>query len=636
MLRNNSLSPSPAIREREEWKYTAGISFLGVGVSEANDRFLKVAVGNKTALLNVDHIANSHSVELKILTRLGMPLIMPAARAEFLRRAQVAARQEPTFAVVTKTGWHGDVFVLPEGLAQKAELNIERYFDPRYEQYHRRLQRAGTPKGWLQLAESCRGKTRLVAALCLNFTGPVCAAFGLEPPALQFTSKGGLGKTTIGRVAATVWGGDKNLARKLGCGVAWNNTACNLEVVATAFNQMSLYLDDMHKATKEDVEAIIELMNGEGRGRSTEVQRVDYCTSIVSTSNTSAIAIAQALKISRHYEALIDRVVDIDLPKGSPYFFEGVNTVTEFRTYGHLLRTLSRENFGLAGPEFTVRLAREMKADRALVQAFVEERQQTYWNAAVDIKSGAGRDLTRLSDKFATIYIAGCLAIRFKILPFTEAEALAALITCQRDHVAFIDRELGVHVPNVIASTSTIAPGALVSSSPASMTPFDRIKKYLNAALCSGGFVDLRSDPPTLPIRGAPHGFIAIHHGREEYWLTDTQFVAIAGGATEARALKRQLAARSLIEVGGGKRDSYVVKRQVPGGGREWFVVIRGKPISSRTTDRTRQGGPTAGRHAKRVAIPGAVIGLPARHNGSLRPNRAHWDKSTIADDAAC
>jgi hypothetical protein len=42
-----------------------------------------------------------------------------------------------------------------------------------------------------------------------------------------------------------------------------------------------------------------------------------------------------------------------------------------------------------------------------------------------------------------TIYAAGCLAIRFKILPYTEADVLRSLLICQRDHVALIDRELG-------------------------------------------------------------------------------------------------------------------------------------------------------------------------------------------------
>jgi hypothetical protein len=75
------------------------------------------------------------------------------------------------------------------------------------------------------------------------------------------------------------------------------------------------------------------------------------------------------------------------------------------------------------------------------------------------------RDLGRISNKFSTIYVSGCLAFRFKILPFTEAEILKALLTCHRNHVAFIDQELGVTPLRSIAAQG--APQALVKAIPA-------------------------------------------------------------------------------------------------------------------------------------------------------------------------
>jgi len=76
----------------------------------------------------------------------------------------------------------------------------------------------------------CRGKSRLLTGLCLALSGVVCGAFGDEPPGVQVVSEGGMGGTTIGRVVATVWGGDRNAARKIGCGVSCNNTGINFEV----------------------------------------------------------------------------------------------------------------------------------------------------------------------------------------------------------------------------------------------------------------------------------------------------------------------------------------------------------------------------------------------------------------------
>jgi hypothetical protein len=92
--------------------------------------------------------------------------------------ARRIASAKPTFAVVTKTGWHGADFVLPAGLSRNGQSNVERYFDPRYDQYHRRLHEAGTPQAWLELAKLCQCQTPLIAAVCLAFTGPVCGLCG--------------------------------------------------------------------------------------------------------------------------------------------------------------------------------------------------------------------------------------------------------------------------------------------------------------------------------------------------------------------------------------------------------------------------------------------------------------------------
>jgi hypothetical protein len=54
-------------------KYTDNIEILGVGQSLQDERFLQVAVGDKTTLLNVDNLADPNSGELQKLT----PLLPP-------------------------------------------------------------------------------------------------------------------------------------------------------------------------------------------------------------------------------------------------------------------------------------------------------------------------------------------------------------------------------------------------------------------------------------------------------------------------------------------------------------------------------------------------------------------------------
>ena len=107
--------------------------------------------------------------------------------------------------------------------------------------------------------------------------------------------------------------------------------------------------------------------------------------------------------------------------------------------------------------------------------------------------------MLRVRGYFATVYAVGCLAIRFKILPFTEAELLAAILSCHRDHVAFVDNEVAggpswtadaVRAQEVVDVASARKPiaGAVVPAT----TPFDRLRRYINRNH-RRGFIDLRS-----------------------------------------------------------------------------------------------------------------------------------------------
>jgi hypothetical protein len=71
----------------------------------------------------------------------------------------------------------------------------------------------------------------------------------------------------------------------------------------------------------------------------------------------------------------------------------------------------------------------------------VEAARAAYVIAAAGITS-SWRDLVRVHGRFATIYASGCVAIRFGVLPFKQKELLAAILVCERDHLAFVDQEV--------------------------------------------------------------------------------------------------------------------------------------------------------------------------------------------------
>ena len=182
----------------------------------------------------------------------------------------------------------------------------------------------------------------------------------------------------------------------------------------------------------------------------------------------------------------------------------------------------------------------------------------------------------------------------WKVLPFTEAELLAAILSCHRDHVAFVDHEVAggpawtagaVRAQEVVAAAS--APQPIAGTVVPATTPFDRLRRYIDRNH-RRGFIDLRSPRFGKLLfklgirrsRGAPVlGYVA----RGEYWLPYERFEQVAGGPREAAALKQDLHRRGILVTDRrGQGLSFVVKRALPDGSRPFFVVLRRQPQGPR------------------------------------------------------
>ena len=100
---------------------------------------------------------------------------------------------------------------------------------------------------------------------------------------------------------------------------------------------------------------------------------------------------------------------------------------------------------------------------------------------------------------------AGCLAIHFKILLFREAEVLEALLTCHRDHVTFVDEQLGFGPTQMIAAVSTYE--ATTAHVPAgdvpapAEQPFDRLRL---GSITTARAASMTSASPPLPRLNRP------------------------------------------------------------------------------------------------------------------------------------
>ena len=429
----------------------------------------------------------------------------------------------------------------------------------------------------MQLFALFVGNSRLMFGAAEACVGPLAPVIIPEHVAAQFVGEYGEAKSSGAAAVSSIYGGDPDPNHRLGSGTSWKNTDFALEKYAAAYNNMLLFLDEADSAEGDDpkatanalLKAIKDISGGKGKGRGNDPEVRTSYTPILSTSNVS---VPRMLKLTRRRVddfSYIDRLFDIPPPAGGHGFFENLHGFSNLVEFRDRLLELARLHYGLAGRAYVWRVAHALRKDRDEFVAFLKERREQYLRAVADLKA-PGRRLLRVHGKFATIYAAGCAAIRFKIFPFTEADLLEAVKTCERDHIAFIAKELG----------GAYALDASPSAAATPRTPYEALKAYLNGPLAKT-FINLRTPGASVPpghVHASAPGYRGLYRGNKEIWLPYSCFERIAGGPAESHALKAELHAKRLIaSEGQGQRQYFTVKRDILGLGRVRVIALRAR-----------------------------------------------------------
>jgi hypothetical protein len=469
------------------------------------------------------------------------------------------------------------------------------HLDAKDEEVHSRFHCSGSIKESHKIFQLCRGNSRLIFAAAFSFVGPCCQPFRLRAPGFQPVGKEDTGKTVFGVIAGASYGGVPGSS--LGFGSAWNGTPNGLEEYGPAHNDTLMVLDETSTMPTDQKarplafgEALMRLMQGQGKKR--YGQSVDrWSVPLISTSNLSVYARLDPVR-RKSYGAYTDRLSDIPTPQGKASFFENLHGSQDEAAFGKKLFDLATTNYGYPIRVFLDRLTSALARDRAGLAATVADNVAAYEAAASKITSSQ-RSVLRVRGHFATVYAVGCLAIQFKVLPFTEDELLAAVQSCHRDHVAFVDNEVagGPEWSSMAARPREVVdPGSgrrpIAGAVVPVPTPFDRLQRFINRHR-RGGFIDVRGSRLARPrfrlkllalqTKNAPLlGYVGENKGHTEYWFPSDQFDEVAGGSHQGQTLKKDLFRDGLIETcRRGNGVSYVVKRPLPDGRRPFFVVIR-------------------------------------------------------------
>ena len=566
-IKNNGTSPL----------FTGNIKMRGHGASESGEPFVRLEIKGKRVLVRVNNLLGDGNFEFARLQSIGANLLDPRAQKELIARIETTRVNESPSASRPLLGGMGKRSSSPMGSCPR---------DGRMSRFTSKttmpisiaafVVTARAPERW-----SCLRSSSAIPASCL---APRWPASGRCPQSsfrsmsrLQLVGEYGDGKSSGAAAISSIWGGDPDPNHRLGSGTSWKNTDFALEKYAAAYNNMLLFLDEADSAEGDDpkatanalLKAIKDISGGKGKGRGNNPEVRTSYTPILSTSNVS---VPQMLKLTRRHGddfSYIDRLLDIPPPAGGHGFFENLHGFSNLVEFRDRLLELARLHYGLAGRAYVWHVAHALRKDRDEFVAFVKERREQYLRAVAHLNA-PGRRLLRVHGKFATIYAAGCAAIRFKILPFTEVDLLEAVKTCERDHIAFIAKELG----------GAYALGASPSAAATPRTPYEALKAYLNGPLAKS-FINLRTPGASVPpghVHDRAPGYRGLYRGNKEIWLPYSCFERIAGGPAKSQALKTELHAKQLIaSEGQGKRQYFTVKRDIPGLGRVRVIALRAR-----------------------------------------------------------
>jgi putative DNA primase/helicase len=329
---------------------------------------------------------------------------------------------------VTKTGWHGGQYILPDrsyGEANRDRMIFQTTGEiPKFEC-------SGTLAGWQgDVAAYAIGNSRLALAISAAFAGPLIHLVNEESGGFHFAGGSSSGKTTALHVAKSVWGVPLR---------TWRTTDNSAESWFASANDGLIALDELSQVDGRAADAMAYMLgNGAGKGRagrSGSARAVQ--TWRVMALSSGEIGMSEKLgEVGKKAKAGQSvRLIEIPADTGAGFkLFETLNGFPSGDALSKHLKAASERHKGHAIGEFLERVAPDHAAVADAVKQAIAE-----WTIE-HLPEGADGQVSRVAARFGLVAAAGELAAAMGILPWLEGEACNAAAICFR---AWLDRRGG-------------------------------------------------------------------------------------------------------------------------------------------------------------------------------------------------
>jgi putative DNA primase/helicase len=280
-----------------------------------------------------------------------------------------------------------------------------------------------------ELGEKCRGNPMMILAVSLAFSAPLLKIVGMDGGGLHFRGQSSSGKSTLLRLAASVWGSS-------GLVNQWRATSNGLEALAASYNDLLLPLDELSEITPRHLnETIYMLSHGKAKTRmSKEISLDEAATWRLALISSGELSVkehlaAANLEIKEGQEV---RLIDIEADARMYGVFDDIHGASDPGEFAASVQEAASRNFGAVGRSFLEKLlARSKSKDfREQLRRKLAEHQGillSHLSPAPDTMAG------RVAKRFALIGLAGELATQWGLTGWAKGEAKEAVIEAFRE-----------------------------------------------------------------------------------------------------------------------------------------------------------------------------------------------------------
>lgn len=321
---------------------------------------------------------------------------------------------------VERTGWHDNVFVMPDRTIGHAD---ERILYQSSSSAPSAFKQRGKLSDWQKhIAAPCVGNSRLLFAISAAFASPLLHITGMESGGLHYRGDSSTGKTTALRLAASVWGGVDYLQR-------WRATDNGLEALASQHSDCLLVLDELSQVDpKAAGEVAYMLANGSGKVRSVRTGSMAAVANwrvLFLSSGEAGLAEHMALAGKKPKAGQEIRLLDIPADAGAGLgLFDTIHDASSGAALSKQLNEASAKYYGTPAIAFIAKLVDDIDN----LPSKIKQSQHAF--IADHLKDDAGGQANRAALRFALVAAAGELATHWGITGWPQGEASTSARIC--------------------------------------------------------------------------------------------------------------------------------------------------------------------------------------------------------------